>query len=230
MRLRETDGWEVNEYTPVQYIEHMGDDYAILNAARVSFDKDANTYSNDNNQKLMNYLARHDHWTPFAHTAIKFRFRAPIFIARQFVKHQVGFVWNEVSRRYVDTDPWFFVPDSWRKRPDNMKQGSVFEDQRMMDDNLLESYRMRMREHAKDYKELRSAKVCPEQARMILPQSMMTEWIWTGSLTAWNRFVSLREDQHAQAECWPYANAVREQLYNLYPMAMEAFTNAQNLR
>ena len=230
MRLRETDGWEVNEYTPVQYIEHMGDDYAILNAARVSFDKDANTYSNDNNQKLMNYLARHDHWTPFAHTAIKFRFRAPIFIARQFVKHQVGFVWNEVSRRYVDTDPWFFVPDSWRKRPDNMKQGSVFEDQRMMDDNLLESYRMRMREHAKDYKELRSAKVCPEQARMILPQSMMTEWIWTGSLTAWHRFVSLREDQHAQAECWPYANAVREQLYNLYPMAMEAFTNAQDLR
>lgn len=228
MRLRETNGWEVVDYTPVEFIDNMGDDYAILNAARVSFDKDANSYSNNGNQKLMDYLARHNHWTPFAHTSVKFRFRAPIFIARQFVKHQVGFVWNEVSRRYVDADPWFFIPDSWRKRPDNMKQGSVFEDQRMMDGNLLDSYRIKMREHAKDYKELRSAQVCPEQVRMILPQSMMTEWIWTGSLAAWNRFVQLRLDKHAQAECWPYAKAVQEQLYKLYPMAMESFRFAQN--
>lgn len=232
MRMRETNGWELNEFTPVEYIESMGDDYAICDAARVSFNKNADTYSNEGNQKLLNYLAKHNHWTPFAHTAIKFRFRAPIFIARQFVKHQIGFVWNEVSRRYVDSDPWFFMPDSWRQRPENMKQGSVFDgEQKLETDNQFgRNYMNQAREWSKDYKELRIGKVCPEQARMVMPQSMMTEWIWTGSLAAWYRFVSLREDQHAQAECWPYANAVREHLYNLYPMAMEAFTNAQDLR
>lgn len=225
MLMRETDGWDVREITLVEYVDHMGDDDAICDAARVSFDKAASNYSADQNQGLLNYLAKHDHWTPFAHTAVKLRFRAPIFLARQFVKHQVGFVWNEVSRRYVDSNPWFFMPDAWRQRPDNMKQGSVFEGAKVLHEgeNYYKNYLFRARDWSKDYKELRAANICPEQARMVMPQSMITEWIWTGSLMAWWRFVTLRLDNHAQAECWPYASSVARILEDLFPKSLEAF-------
>ena len=220
-----TDGYKVEEFRPVEYIDHMGDDDAVCDAARVSFDKAAEGFSGEANQKLLNYLAKHDHWSPFAHCHVKFRFKAPMFIARQFQKHVVGFAWNEVSRRYVSSDPQFFVPYSWRKRPDNMKQGSVSEGEVVLEDSLLQSYINKMREHGKDYKELLASGICPEQARMIMPQCMMTEWIWTGSLMAWIRFVDLRSDDHAQAECWPYAADVTTHLENLFPKSMEAFRN-----
>lgn len=220
--MRMTNGYDVTEFQPVEEITWMGSDSDVVDAARVSFDNSACNYSGEQNEKLIQYLAKHNHWSPFAHCSIKFRFKAPIFIARQFQKHQIGFAWNEVSRRYVDRDPQFFVPDSWRKRPDTIKQGSTTEGEIPIEDGKLSSYVYKMREHAKDYRELRLSGICPEQARMILPQSMMTEWIWTGSLIGWARFVELRLDSHAQMECWPYAEMVRAYMYQLFPVSTRA--------
>lgn len=217
-----TDGWDVTVVNDVQLLDYMGNDNDVCDAARVSFHKAASDYEYGQNRKLIQYLAKHKHWSPFAHTSVKFRFKAPMFIARQFQKHVVGFVWNEVSRRYVDDPPTFFVPHSWRQRPDNMKQGSVNEGEVELTGDVLEAYTNQMREHAKDYKSMIHQGICPEQARMCMPQSMMTEWIWTGSLMAWTRFVQLRGDQHAQQECWSYANQVQEQLERLFPISAEA--------
>ena len=217
--MRTTNGYDIKMIKGVELLDHMGDDNAICDAARVSFNKEAVNYTTEQNTKLLKYLAKHDHWSPFAHTSLKFRFRAPMFIARQFQKHVVGFAWNEVSRRYVSSDPSFFVPESWRMRPDNMKQGSVKEGEVPVTHDVLIAYMDQMREHTRDYKSMISQGICPEQVRMCMPQSMMTEWIWTGSLMAWARFVKLRADSHAQAECWPYADAVREEMEDYFPQA-----------
>ena len=107
----------------VEYIDHMGDDLSIVNAARVSF-KNISTSLDERDEKLLKYLAKHKHWTPFAHTSVSLRMKAPLFVVRQLEKHQVGLVWNEVSRRYVDDEPEFFYPEKWRARADNIKQGS----------------------------------------------------------------------------------------------------------
>ena len=224
MLMRETDGYSVTDFTPVEYIESMGDDNAVCDAARVSFDKAADGYTPEQNARLLHFLADHNHWSPFAHASIKFRLRAPIFIARQFQKHQVGFAWNEVSRRYVDKDITFFVPHSWRQRPDSIKQGSVVEGEKELavGSQYLESYKLKMREAAKDYRELRLSGVAPEQVRMILPQSMMTEWIWTGSLMAWSRFIGLRAEGTAQMECHPYASEVLSTMARLFPRCTAA--------
>ena len=221
--MRQTNGWGITSYDPVIFVDKMGDDYAVCNSARVSFDKEAGSYTPEGNQKLLNYLASWNHWSPFAHVHIKFKFRAPIFIARQFVKHQVGFAWNEVSRRYVSEDPMFWVPDAWRQRPSNIKQGSVQENAVILEGERLRYYIDHMREHVKDYRTMIKDGVCPEQVRAIMPQSMMTEWIWTGSLQAWWRFFELRSDKHAQAECWPYADAVQKEISNYFPMCWKAF-------
>ena len=217
--MRTTNGYDIKMVKGVELLDHMGDDNAICDAARVSFNKEAVNYTTEQNTKLLKYLAKHDHWSPFAHTSLKFRFRTPMFIARQFQKHVVGFAWNEVSRRYVSSDPSFFVPESWRMRPDNMKQGSVKEGEVPVTHDVLIAYMDQMREHTRDYKSMISQGICPEQVRMCMPQSMMTEWIWTGSLMAWARFVKLRADSHAQAECWPYADAVREEMEDYFPQA-----------
>ena len=220
--MRTTNGYKINVVKPVELVAHMGDDNAVCDAARVSFNKSSTEYAPEANQRLIRYLAKHDHWSPFAHCFMKFRFRAPMFIARQFQKHVIGFAWNEVSRRYVDDPPTFFVPDAWRKRPDNMKQGSVNEGQVEVTHDVLDSYMDQMREHHKDYVSMTHQGICPEQARMCMPQSMMTEWIWSGSLMAWARFVQLRNDSHAQQECWPYAMLVKEHMLNLFPASGEA--------
>ena len=217
-----TNGYENGIVHEVTLMDYMGNDSDVCDAARVSFHKCATDYTNDKNTKLIRYLAKHKHWSPFAHTSLKFRFRAPIFIARQFQKHVVGFVWNEVSRRYVDDPPTFFVPHSWRQRPDNMKQGSVSDGEVLLEGDVLDAYTDQMREHTKDYKSMINQGICPEQVRMCMPQSMITEWIWTGSLMAWTRFVQLRGDPHAQAECWPYANLVQEELERRFPISTEA--------
>lgn len=222
--VQETTGWNVYSYRPVSFIDRMGSDMDVCDAARVSFDKGASTFNDEQNNKLIRYLAKNDHWSPFAHVMLKFKFKAPIFIARQFAKHQVGLVWNEVSRRYIDTDPTYFVPNAWRMRPKNMKQGSVSEGSIPLDEETpaLKAYVNQMRDHAKDYRDMVAEGICPEQARMCQPQSMMTEWIWTGSLMAWARFVALRSDTHAQAECWPYADEVRKWMMKYFPSSSEA--------
>ncbi len=223
-----TTGWENQRIRAVELVDSMGNDSAVCDAARVSFAKEASTFTYEQNQGLLNYLAKHDHWSPFAHCVIKFRFRAPMFVARQFQKHVVGFAWNEVSRRYVSDDPTFFVPESWRQRPDNMKQGSVFDDAVPLEGDVLDAYTNQIKEHVRDYKSMIHQDICPEQVRMCMPQSMMTEWIWTGSLMAWARFVKLRGDKHAQAECWPYADTVRSYMYSHFPAAAKALLENNN--
>lgn len=220
--IRITDGYNSSCVGTVDFIDYMGDDMAVCDAARVSFDKTADGYTSHQNERLINYLANHDHWSPFAHCSLKFRFRAPMFVARQFQKHVIGFAWNEVSRRYVDTPPTFFVPYSFRKRPDNMKQGSVTEGETPIEGDILQAYVDQIREHVRDYKSMIHQGICPEQVRMFMPQSMMTEWIWTGSLMAWARFIKLRSDSHAQAECYPYADSVRDYMEEHFPMSTEA--------
>jgi len=223
-----TNGWDVEHVNPVEFVSIMGNDDAVCDAARVSFDKKAAGYSVGQNKKLIDYLAKHDHWSPFSHCFIKFRFKAPMFIARQFQKHVVGFSWNEVSRRYVDSPPSFFVPFAWRKRPENMKQGSVLEDQVILKDDVLKSYVNQMAEHAKDYKTMISQGFCPEQVRMLMPQAMMTEWIWTGSLMAWARFCKLRGDSHAQYECWKYSEAVSHTMLDHFPLSAKALMRSHS--
>jgi thymidylate synthase (FAD) len=201
----------------VEYVDHMGTDNSVVDAARVSFDKLSTGYDSIQNQKLITYLAKHNHWSPFAHTSIKMRFKAPVFIARQLAKHQVGFAWNEVSRRYVDFTPDCWIPDNFRKRAANKKQGSM--DEFVDNPELLLEYKNMCSAALIMYDRLLENGVCPEQARAILPQSMFTEWIWTGSLYAWARMVSLRSHETAQAEVREYATAASNICSNLFPIS-----------
>jgi thymidylate synthase (FAD) len=196
----------------VELIDLMGGDLTVVNSARVSFDKIASKVK-ESDQKLIRFLAAHDHWTPFGHVQAQFRIKAPVFVARQLVKHQVGMVWNEVSRRYVDTAPEFHAPEGWRKRAADKKQGSLNET--IENDSLVyNSYWDLMTRSEELYDFMLEKGVAPEQARMILPQSMMTEWIWTGSLVAFARVVKLRSSDDAQYECQQIANRIKKELDN----------------
>ena len=174
----------------VDYITHSGDDLLVVNAARVSFDKHKEEFGDDD-KKLLRYLAKHNHWTPYSHPQITLRMKAPIFIRTQCFKSKVGFTENEVSRRYVDDEPEFFMPNVWRGRPINSKQGSSGEVievlyRRMYGDQTVTQGVERLYEHALDlYARMIEKGVCPEQARMVLPQGMYTQWFWTGSLAAY---------------------------------------------
>lgn len=199
----------------VTLIDYMGSDLTIVNAARVSFDKESELFS-EQDAKLISYLARHNHFTPFTHVQITLREKVPIFVARQRFKHMVGFSYNEVSRRYVDSPPEFYTPDTWRGRPVNAKQGSseeVIEDisyyfaYEVYDrydlgktKDIKHQYNELIRITSGFYNTLIESGVAPEQARMVLPQSMMTEYIVTGSLAAWARAYKLRIDSHSQLE------------------------------
>jgi len=241
----------------VEYIDHMGDDLSIVDAARVSFDKQSayetrqvptvdniplfgpvsyiadHTCLSDKDTKLIHYLAKHGHWSPFSHAYIKFRVTAPIFVARQLGKSTVGLAWNEVSRRYVDDEPTFYLPDEWRGRPVNMKQGSsdqVIDLEPICDmegpNGAIKTPKEVCDDALETYTTLINMGVAPEQARMILPQSMNTSWIWSGSLYAFSRVVNLRTDSHAQAECQIIANGIKEHLVRWFPVSVEALCNA----
>ena len=239
----------------------MGNDLTVVNAARVSFSKESE-YEFDphegvfdlshKDQKLIKYLADHGHWTPFGHIFASFRIKAPLFVARQLGKHQVGLVWNEVSRRYVDSEPEFYVPDSWRKRADNVKQGSRDEtiDQVLGSNGWTKDWpttdvencpieRHIRSEHKEtcsveafykysvvtayhSYLDLIDSGVCPEQARMVLPQSMYTEWIWSGSVAAFARVCNLRLDPHTQKERQDVAKRISTELSNRFPHSWRA--------
>lgn len=219
----------------VEMIDHMGSDLDVVNAARVSFDKESEWGYGENwkgvlnygDRKLIEYLAEHNHWSPFTHCFLKFRVKAPIFVARQLAKHQVGLSWNEVSRRYVDSDPEFYEPKAWRKRADNVKQGSSGEEVKLYDIpkgavSLQTSLNIVSDLQVDAYRSLLEAGICPEQARMVLPQSMMTEWIWSGSLYAFARVVNQRLDSHAQVECREVAKHISEHLERLFPVSWSA--------
>ena len=193
-------------------VNSMGGDLTVVNAARVSF----NSHSKELNRKderLISFLAKHGHWSPFAHVILQFRMKAPIFCARQLVKHQVGLTWNEISRRYVDTDIEFYEPKIWRKAADNVKQGSSDESSGWERwgsriEKSMNSTQLALAE----YEDAIASGVCMEQARMLLPQSMMTEWYWTGSLVAFARIVKQRTHSTAQLETQEVALLIKKAL------------------
>lgn len=208
----------------VDYIDHMGTDARIVDAARVSFDKIASNYTEDQNNRLLTYLAKHGHWTPFSHPQITLRYTVPIFVARQEFKHIVGFTRNEVSRRYVDDEPTFFIPEVWRERPDgSVKQGSG--EAHPKDEMWKEDYGHLMAYCEDVYDNMIEQGVAPEQARMVLPQSMYTSYYVTGSLAAFARFFKQRTDPHAQKEIQDLAYMVGDIVSPLYPESWAALTN-----
>jgi len=230
----------------VTYEHHVGDDITVVNAARVSFGKKSRYYYGDEAEiaanfdieweyptfmlsedvKLINYLAKHNHKSPFNHCFITFHVKAPIFVARQLQKHEY-MPWNEISRRYVDSEPEFYQPDVWRGRSADKKQGSdgvvdmvdisgrfplsPTTVQTLSDGKTLEAYR-----------NLIDAGVAPEQARMVLPQSMMTEWYWSGSLYAFAKMCSLRLKPDAQYETRLVAEQIEDKMAKLFPESWTA--------
>ena len=203
----------------VTYINHMGNDLSVVNAARVSFAKESkwDDYDSEKDQyvlkdkdrKLIHYLAEHKHLSPFGHCFASFVVKAPIFVARQLVKHKF-LRWNEISRRYVDTKPEFYEPDEWRGKAEDKKQGSdgVVDVGDWGDTNWA---------CLKAYQDLLSNGVCPEQARMVLPQSTMTEWYWSGSLDAFAAMCNLRCAGDTQLETRLVANQICDSMKELFP-------------
>ncbi len=237
---------EVLDKGHVDYVDHMGSDLTVCNAARVSFNKESEwgldfdaierlkscPYNKDDvrilkekDEKLIRYLAKHNHWTPFAHPQITVRVKAPVSIRTQFFKHKQGFVENEISRRYVSYEPEFYIP-SWRSKPtDGAKQGSedfVIEETRtnLYDAICRESYEKAL--HV--YNTLIENGIAPEQARFVLPQGMYTEWYWTGSLAAFARFYKQRKDDHAQWEIREYASAIGKIIEPFFPVSWKCLT------
>ena len=217
----------------------MGTDLSIVNAARVSFNKESD-FSFDpqtaelvlktGDAKLLKYLADHNHWSPFSHAFMSFRIKAPIFVARQLVKHQVGLSWNEVSRRYVKDEPEFYFPAYWRKAAENVKQGSSEEKATLMEEpedfdfgTCLPQDVVRTTLYC--YEELLRSGVCAEQARMVLPQNTMTEWIWSGSLYAFARVCNLRLDSHTQRETQEVAKQISRFARRAFPESWKVLVN-----
>jgi len=221
------------------YIDHMGSDLSVVNAARVSFGKKSELVEgavkqdeqgeylemvlSDKDTKLIKYLAKHKHTSPFGHAFASFHVKAPVFVARQLVKHKF-LRWNEISRRYVDEEPEFYSPDVWRGRSQDKKQGS---------DGVVEfdPYHVYLPDHcsyrAEDicidvYEAMLEQGVAPEQARMVLPQSMMTEWYWSGSLDAFADMCSLRCKPVTQYESRLVADQINDEMMRLYPVSWEA--------
>ena len=203
------------------YINHMGNDLTVVNSARVSFAKES-TWADHNSEtdqyvlkdkdrKLIHYLAEHKHFSPFGHCFASFVVKAPVFVARQLVKHKF-LRWNEISRRYVDSEPEFYEPDAWRGRAEDKKQGS---------DGIVDVGVWGDTNWACQiaYEDLLSNGVCPEQARMVLPQSTMTEWYWSGSLDAFADMCNLRCAADTQLETRLVANQICDKMMELFPVS-----------
>jgi thymidylate synthase (FAD) len=211
----------------VTLIDSMGTDITVVNAARVSFAKEsgyADGYGKmkEGDIRLIKYLAKHEHWTPFSQPQVQLRIKMPLFVARQWYKHQVGFTRNEVSRRYVSDTPECYIPSVWRKASPNIKQGSLPEEVNFSRDlvqNAVDSA-------VELYEYLIKSGVCAEQARTVLPQSMFTEFVEVGSLAAYARLYSLRSSEDAQKETRDYANSVGVILRALFPHSWAALTEA----
>ena len=195
----------------VELIDKMGSDLSVVNAARVSFAKRKKEFE-DKDERLIKYLAEHDHWSPFGHASMQFLIKAPIFVARQLVKHQVGLVWNEVSRRYVDDKPEFYIPFMWRKRAEDKKQGSSDEEVEFDITDIVQASKT-------IYNQMLEEDIAPEMARMVLPQCMMTEWYWSVSLMAFARVVNLRIKEDSQAETRVIATHIEKHLKDHFPIS-----------
>ena len=215
------------------YIDHMGSDLSVVNAARVSFGKKSHCEEtrwvdmgdwcgdmpvvNDKDSKLIHYLATHGHYSPFGHCFASFHIKAPIFVARQLVKHEYLRM-NEISRRYVDSEPEFYVPDVWRGRSKDKKQGSDGVVQNVNDDQYT-VYSLDL------YDSLLQQGVAPEMARMVLPQSMYTEWYWSGSMDAFANMCLLRLKEDTQYETRLVAQQIDKVMGELYPVSWKALVH-----
>ena len=217
------------------YVDHMGSDLSVVNAARVSFGKSSQLVFTDDpddygslserDAKLINYLAKHKHISPFGHAFASFHIKAPIFVARQLVKHKF-LRWNEISRRYVDDEPEFYVPDVWRGRSADKKQGSDGEVKlRTLDAAIISDSPY---DALSAYKAALNSGVAPEQARMVLPQSTMTEWYWSGSLDAFADMCRLRCKNDTQYETRVVADQISEKMSELFPVAWGSLTENQD--
>jgi len=215
----------------VTYIDHMGSDLSVVNAARVSFGKKSEWMPRihygeqlvlkPKDAKLIKYLAKHKHKSPFNHTFVTFHVKAPIFVARQLQKHEY-MPWNEVSRRYVDDEPEFYQPDVWRGRSEDKKQGSDGVVDRSVGLGLNQQLEATHIAAIDMYDDLLNNGVCPEQARMVLPQSMMTEWYWSGTLFAFAKMCSLRLKSDTQEETQLVAQKVALTMAKIYPVSWDA--------
>jgi len=206
----------------VEYIDHTGSDLFVANVARVSFNKRKDSFE-EGDAKLLRYLASHKHTSPFRHTSISLRCKVPVFLARQLAKHQVGMSWNEVSRRYVDNGFEFYNPDGWKSRPDgSVKQGSGghlgLKETSACDELLSRSTASCM----STYNLLLGLGVAPEEARMVLPQNMMVEFIWTGSLLAFHHLYNLRHSEGSQTVAKEFAALVSTVIAPLFPVSWGA--------
>jgi thymidylate synthase (FAD) len=230
----------------VEYVDHMGTDLSVVNAARVSFDKvseweyktvtsepdsfglqyatSSGPFLKESDAKLIRYLSDHDHWTPFAHTAITLRVGAPVPIRTQCFKHKQGFVENEESRRYISSRPELYVPDYFRMAPDwNRKQGSI--DKPHPDsEHYLIIYEQQCYAAINIYQDMIADGIAPEQARFILPQGVIVNWIWTGNLYSYANFFNKRTDEHAQKEVREVAELVGKVIEPLFPVSWKALT------
>ena len=206
----------------VRLIDHMGSDLSVVNAARVSFGK-AKAQFEASDAKLVDYLAEHEHTSPFRHTALTLHVKAPIFVFRQWMKHRIGSEFNEISGRYVEfPEDEVFVPEVFRRQAKVNKQGSEGEIDADKRDRAREAYLESCRGSVAHYKELLSLGVCREQARCVLPLGLYSEVYWTVSLQAVAHFIRLREDGHAQWEIQQYAAAVRQIVEPIYPVGLKA--------
>ncbi len=218
----------------VTFIDKMGSDLSVVNAARVSFAKKSTWARNipavgsfelsERDKKLIRYLAKHGHWTPFGHATLSFHIKAPIFVARQLVKHQVGLVWHEVSRRYVEDEPEYWTPDKWRSKPVDKKQGSGDETIEWLNRDLRvgSAVSVACDRAVATYQKMLDAGVAPEQARMILPQNTYTEWYWTGTLYAFARVCNLRCKDDTQEETRAVAWMLDAIIGNHFPVSWPA--------
>ncbi len=190
-------------------VDKMGTDLSVVNAARVSFGKQVTSFK-DSDAKLIKYLASHEHMSPFGHCFASFHIKAPLFVARQLVKHKF-LRWNEISRRYVDDEPEFFTPEVWRGRSEDKKQGS--------EGTLPEDIQVDCEGPLREYERLLDLGVAPEQARMVLPQSMMTEWYWSGSLDAFSDMCLLRTKDDTQEESRIVAQEISDYMGEWFPVS-----------
>jgi thymidylate synthase (FAD) len=221
----------------VSLVHHVGDDLDVVNAARVSFDKESEWEKNENSyghlcvkdERLISYLAKHKHHSPFNHSFLSFRIKAPIFVARQLVKHKF-MPWNEVSRRYVDSEPEFYIPELYRLKADNVKQGSSEE----VTETFVNPWGGELCQvnavHTQHidaclvlYQGMLDSGICPEQARMVLPQNTMTEWRWSGTLGAFLDMLVLRLNPHTQKETRDVAEKIAVIIKELFPVSYSAY-------
>lgn len=220
-----------------ELLDCMGTDLDVVNAAKVSFSKESEwewqteyecgvpvsdtPILADKDKKLINYLATHDHWTPFAHTALKFRCSAPVPIRTQAFKHKIGMVENEESRRYISSTPEIYIPEFFRAKPEgSIKQGSAGEHPRS--DEFLKRYKEKTEDCVGLYLTMLNGGICPEQARFVLPQGAIVNWIWTGNLVSFANFYNKRTDTNAQYEVRLLAESVGKQIAEIFPVSWKA--------